>query len=241
MAAKKHRLDKSAEIVNFGEHVLLFNRWLKKSRTKLPKGVELLNPFKSPEVWRVNEIFYRQFYNDTHDRIFLFGINPGRLGAGLTGIPFTDPVNLDRYAGIKNELLPKAELSSDFIYRMINSMGGPSDFFNHFFITAVCPLGFMKNGINMNYYDDKSLLEAVEPFIIRSLKRQLEFGCRREVAFVIGEGKNMDMFSRWNDQYSFFDRLIALPHPRFIMQYKRKQIQDYLVRYQSELKPYMKD
>lgn len=241
MAAKKHRLDKSTEIVNFGEQVLMFNRWLMKSRNKLPKGVELLNPYKSPEVWRVNEVFYHRYYNDTNPRIYLFGINPGRLGAGLTGIPFTDPVNLGMYAGIQNQLLQKAELSSEFIYRMINSLGGPTDFFKHFFITAVCPLGFMKNGINMNYYDDKSLLVAVEPFIIRSIKRQLEFGCRRDVALVIGEGKNMDMFSRWNEHYGFFEKLITLPHPRFIMQYKRKQLQEYLERYQSELQPYMKD
>ena len=239
MVAKKHRLDESDKVISFGEHVLSFNRWLLTSRPKFPDGVELLNPFKSTEVKRVNELFYRRFYHDTNDRYFLFGINPGRLGAGLTGIPFTDPVNLGLYAGIPNELPQKAELSSDFIYRMINALGGPDEFFRTFFMTAVCPLGFVKDGINMNYYDDKALLAAAEPFILKSIKRQLDFGCRREIAFIIGEGKNLDLFSRWNERYGFFKSLIGLSHPRFVMQYRRKQIASYIALYQSHLQPRM--
>lgn len=239
MAAKRNRLDESSVELTFGQQVLSYNRWLLKSRPKLPDEVELLNPFKSEEVWRVNEIFYHRFYNDSNKRILLFGINPGRLGAGLTGIPFTDPTNLEMHAGIPNPLNKKPELSSDFIYRMIIVMGGTEVFFRHFFMTAVCPLGFVKNGINMNYYDDKALVNAVEPFIIRSIKRQLDFGCRRDVAFVIGEGKNMDLFSRWNDRYSFFSSLVALPHPRFVMQYRRKQLSKYVELYRSNLQAYM--
>ena len=40
-----------------------------------------------------------------------------------------------------------------------------SAFYANYFIGAVCPLGFMKDGKNINYYDDKKLQQAVTPFI----------------------------------------------------------------------------
>ena len=166
----------------------------------------------------------------------MLGINPGRLGAGLTGVPFTDPVNLEKNCGIPNAFAKKPELSSDFIYRMIDDMGGPESFYRKFFITSVCPLGFIRKSVNMNYYDDKELLRMTEPFIIRNLKRQLEFGCRRETAFVIGEGKNLYFLERINGKYGFFDRLVPLPHPRFVMQYRRKDLKTYLKLYKERLR-----
>src|SRR5687768_18158258 len=44
--------------------------------------------------------------------------------------------------------------------------GGCDKFYSDFFITAVSPLGFVKNGKNVNYYDDRELLYAVTPFKI---------------------------------------------------------------------------
>jgi len=40
----------------------------------------------------------------------------------------------------------------------------------------VSPLGFTKNGINLNYYDDKELLLAVAPFITDSIKKTNCYG-----------------------------------------------------------------
>ncbi|MBX9892465.1 MAG: DUF4918 family protein [Chitinophagaceae bacterium] len=34
-----------------------------------------------------------------------------------------------------------------------------------------------------------------------------------------------------NDQYQWFQEIDVLPHPRFIMQYKRKYLQDYITQY----------
>ncbi|MFM8432412.1 MAG: uracil-DNA glycosylase family protein, partial [Bacteroidota bacterium] len=142
---------------------------------------------------------------------------------------------LEKFCGIGNHFHKKAELSSDFIYRMIEKLGGPDEFYSRFHITSVCPLGFIKDGVNVNYYDDKELLSSVDSFIHKSVKRQLEFGCRRDVAFIVGEGKNLELFSRWNDDYGYFDKLIGLPHPRFIMQYKRKKMDQYLEEYSEKL------
>ena len=62
--------------------------------------IEVLNPYISPEVKKIYKTFYHKFFDDNNKRIILFGINPGRLGGGITGIPFTDPYNLKEKCGI---------------------------------------------------------------------------------------------------------------------------------------------
>ena len=61
-------------------------------QTQLPKGVAVLNPYQDKTSLRLCDKFYRKFYSDTNSRTLIIGINPGRLGGGLTGIPFTDPI-----------------------------------------------------------------------------------------------------------------------------------------------------
>ena len=88
--------------------------------------------------------FYTKYYSDNNKRILLLGINPGRFGGGVTGIPFTDPVRLEKVCGIKNDFQKKQELSSVFIYEMIEAYGGAEKFYKQFYISAVSPLGFVK-------------------------------------------------------------------------------------------------
>ncbi|MBC8156325.1 MAG: DUF4918 family protein, partial [Bacteroidetes bacterium] len=79
--------------------------------TNLPAGVSALNPYLSPAVQSVVGAFYEKFFADQQPRVFLMGINPGRFGAGVTGISFTTPQNLAKYCGIENDLKPTPELS----------------------------------------------------------------------------------------------------------------------------------
>ena len=46
-----------------------------------------MNPYKNAETWAVASRFYEKFYSDRKPRAFIFGINPGRHGAGVTGVP----------------------------------------------------------------------------------------------------------------------------------------------------------
>ncbi len=197
-------------------------------QVKLPQGVEVLNPYQNATALELCEKFYNKFYNDARPRRMILGINPGRLGGGITGIPFTDPVKLEKNCGIPNSLPKKAELSADFIYSMIDSNGGPHKFYSNFFIGAVCPLGFTKNGNNFNYYDDKSLESTVREFIATSLQAQLDFPIDRTVCYCLGEGKNYGYLTKLNAEHGFFNKITPLPHPRFIMQYRRKKITDFI-------------
>jgi len=72
------------------------------SSYNLPKGISVMNPYENSEVKKIVKQFYKKFYNDDNKRTFLIGINPGRFGGGLTGIAFTDPINLEKKCGIKN-------------------------------------------------------------------------------------------------------------------------------------------
>jgi hypothetical protein len=62
-------------------------------RGNLPKGISVMNPFRNnPEVMTIVSLFYKKFYSDSRKRYLILGINPGRFGAGITGIPFTDKI-----------------------------------------------------------------------------------------------------------------------------------------------------
>ena len=201
----------------------------------LPKGVAVMNPFVDKKAFTLVRRFYTTFYNDNNPRTAILGINPGRFGGGITGIPFTDPIKLEKYCGIENDYEKRAELSADFIYRMIEAFGGPKKFYRQFYISAVSPLGFTSNGKNMNYYDDPKLERCLRDFIVTCLKRQLDFPLDRKRCFCLGEGKNFNYLTKLNRDHAFFDELIPLPHPRFVMQYRRRRVDEFVESYVDAL------
>jgi hypothetical protein len=197
--------------------------------------VEIMNPFEFEESWKITQTFYRRFYSDTNPRYMIFGINPGRFGGGVTGIPFTDPIRLSEECGIPNDFKKKPELSSQYVYEVIRAYGGASAFYGRFFITALSPLGFTSKGINLNYYDDKALLRAIEPFMISCIRQQLETIPSYETCFCLGEGTNFKIFRKLNEKQGFFKNIIPLPHPRWIMQYRRKRMDEFVKKYVDAL------
>ncbi|MGC1241855.1 MAG: uracil-DNA glycosylase family protein [Chryseosolibacter sp.] len=222
--------------MTFGENVLKFYHDLS-IREALPPGIAVMNPYQDKTCFEICREFYGKYYNDHNKRYLILGINPGRYGAGLTGIPFTDPIKLESVFGIKNSFSKKPELSADFIHTMIAAFGGYETFFSKFFINSVSPLGFVKEGKNLNYYDTPALRNTLESFIIESIRTQLDFPVHRHAAFCLGEGENYKYLQKINEQEKFFGRIIPLAHPRFIMQYKRRHvdayIHDYLKKFQA--------
>lgn len=202
----------------------------------LPEGIEVMNPFQNDTAWLFTDLFYRKFYSDKDQRVFIFGINPGRFGGGITGIPFTDPIRLENECGIENDFRKLAELSSIFVYEVIKAYGGAEKFYHDFFITALSPLGFTKNGLNLNYYDDKQLLKQSEGFIVECIQEQQRKMYASDRCYCLGEGTNYKVFTRLNERFHFFKQITPLPHPRWIMQYRRKKINDYIQVYTERLR-----
>ena len=219
----------------FASSVVDFYQRLKPPNLK-GLDVDALFPYRDPPVRETINAFYGKFFDDSAPRVFLIGINPGRFGGGTTGIPFTDPVSLETQCGIPNSFPRRRELSAEFVEALITRLGGAKRFYKRFFIAAASPVGFTKGGKNYNYYDDPALLSAVSPFIVRNLRAQLAFGARRDVAVVLGAGRNFDFLRRLNDEQRFFDKLLVVEHPRFIMQYKRPHVGAYLDKYEQLLR-----
>lgn len=219
----------------FGQQVIRFYERLR-FEDRLPSGIAVMQPFQSPPAARAVKAFYEKYFDDQAPRIFLIGINPGRFGGGATGIPFTDPLKLEIDCGISHSFEKKKERSADFVYEVIREYGGPELFYRHFYLTAVCPLGFTKKGVNMNYYDDKQLMALLEPFVVNTLHAQLAFGADRRQAICLGRGKNHQYLRRLNEQHHFFDRILALEHPRYIMQYKWKEKERYVLQFVQTLR-----
>ena len=190
-------------------------------------GVETMNPFENNDTRMLVQEFFTKYYSDSNKRLAFIGINPGRLGSGLTGIGFTDPVNLEMNCGIKNEFNKKHELSSKFVYEMIDSFGGVGEFYRYVYITSIVPLGFTKDEVNLNYYDIKELETELTPYIKEQFEKQLPF-LRRDVALCIGKGKNLKFLNELNKQEGYFEKIEVLPHPRWVMQYKLRRKQEFI-------------
>lgn len=223
-------------MLTFAEQVIQFHQQLDLNAS-LPKGIKVMNPYvNNALIQDILQKFYTQFFDDHRKRKLIVGINPGRFGAGMTGIPFTDTKRLEEFAGIKVDEFESHEPSSVFVYEMIQAFGGAQKFYDEFYINSVCPLGFLRknkkgNFVNYNYYDDTSLFEAVKPFIISSLKKQISFGIDTSKVFSMGK-KNAKFLAKINQEEKLFEEIIALPHPRYVVQYQFKKkhlfVEEYL-------------
>ena len=207
-----------------------------KIEASLPEGVEVMNPYENSDVQKICSEFFAKFYTEYHPRKLILGINPGRFGAGITGITFTDPVRLEETCGIPNPFHKKQELSSVFVYDMIEAFGGVQAFYSTWFLSAVSPLGFKKNGKNLNYYDDKVLQETLVPFILDTLNQHISMGFSRDEVICLGEGKNYKFLVELNKVHKLFNEIIPLPHPRWVMQYRYPTRSDFIKKYLSILK-----
>lgn len=223
----------------FADRVKTFNRSLQLKK-KLPQNIGVLNPFtEAAFTLHCADSFYEKYYVDNNKRWGIFGINPGRFGGGLTGVPFTDFKRLQEVCGIDAQGHSSNEPSSFFIYKMIAAMGGADRFYQHFYINSLCPLGFIitkspGKWVNYNYYDDPALYAAVKPFMVRTLRQQIALGLHTEVAFCLGK-KNFTYFHQLNEEHKLFGRIVELPHPRFVVQYRYKMIDDYVAEYCEKL------
>lgn len=213
----------------FAEKVINFYKNLE-IPNNLPNKVSVMNPYDSEFTYSLVNKFFNKFYSDSNKRIFIVGINPGRFGGGLTGVAFTDPINLEEKCGIRNSLDKKQELSSRFVYKLIDKFGGVENFYSKFFISALFPLALIKDGKNYNYYDSQKIYKKLKPQIIETFKQQIDFGANDK--FVISFGKkNAVYLKEINDELNFFKKIIVFDHPRFIMQYRLKKLNEYLDEY----------
>jgi len=194
----------------------------------LPNPVEIIYPFDNPETREVIQTFFNKYYNDTKPRTYLIGINPGRLGSGITGVGFADAYHLDKYCDIESSFDKRVEISAAFMFEVIEAYGGVEKFYASNFFTTVMPLGLLKDNKNYNYYDDLKTQKALEPFITQTLLEQMSFPQAKPNIICVGTGKNLKYLTAFNDKHNCFESIDVVPHPRWVMQYRRKEKEKYI-------------
>lgn len=236
--------DKMAKRKTFSDSVLEFNGWLADISLDLFDNYKISNPFNGQNKEQIKEImniFYKKYYNDNNKRCLILGSSPARKGTATTGIPFEDASHLYKETGIMIDNFYINKSSSNFLYDVMEQYGGCEKFYKDFFMSFVCPLGIVNvnskgNEVNSNYYENKKLENVLYNFIVDSLKKQISFGIDTSICYCIGSGENFKFLTKINEQYKFFDKIIALEHPRFIMQYNSKDRNKYLNKYIDALK-----
>lgn len=229
---------------NFSDKVLKFNGELSNFIINLPNYYRISNPYNSrnkAKIMEMTSVFYKKYYNDNNKRHMILGSSPARRGTAVTGIPFEDANHLYKITGIKIDDFYINKSSSNFLYQVMERYGGCEKFYKDFFMSFVCPLGIVKvnskgNEINCNYYENKEIESSLYDFIVESIRKQISFGIDTSICYCIGSGENFKFLININKQYHFFDKIIPLEHPRFIMQYNSKDKDKYLSKYVDALK-----
>lgn len=225
----------------FSDSILEFNEWLARTSLELFDNYSISNPFNDKnreQIKEITNVFYKKYYNDNNKRYLILGSSPARKGTATTGIPFEDASHLYKETGIMIDNFYINKSSSDFLYDVMEQYGGCEKFYKDFFMSFVCPLGIVNvnskgNMVNSNYYENKKLENVLYNFIIDSLKKQISFGIDTSICYCIGSGENFKFLTKINERYKFFDKIIALEHPRFIMQYNSKDRNKYLDKYMN--------
>lgn len=223
--------------------ILDFDKYLSTVQIDLPEKYNLINPYNSEAKYTIEQItqsFYHKFYDDSKKRRIILGSCPARRGTAITGVPYEDAAHLQNQTGIYIENFYVNKSSSNFLYDVIDLYGGPEKFYNDFYMNFICPLGIVKinskgNEVNCNYYENKQLQNCLYDLIVTSLKKQVEFNIDRSVCYCIGSGENYEFLKLINEKFNFFDKIIPLEHPRFIMQYNSKNKDYYLKKYLTAL------
>lgn len=237
-----------AERTTFAEQVLQFNHTLSHISLDLPDGYKIINPYSGDNrelVRKTTLAFYKRYYSDTRSRRIILGSSPARRGSAVTGVPFEDAKHLQGETGIFIDKYYINKSSSGFLYDVISEYGGCESFYGEFYMNFVCPLGIIRvnsrgNEVNCNYYENKQLQEALRPFIVSSIQQQIGFGIDPSVCYCIGSGENYSFLSSINSKYKFFETIIPLEHPRYIMQYNSNKKDEFMAKYLCALREYKK-
>ena len=228
------------------QEILEFNDSLGRVSLEVLKGFNLINAFNGVNrdtIKRVLHKFYTKYYNDTDKRFMILGSSPARRGTALTGVPFEDVNHLQKDTGISIDAFGANKRSSSFLYEVMEEYGGRQNFYKQFYMSFVCPLGIENinlkgNWVNCNYYENAALKKCLYPFIVDSLRRQIDFNIDTTVCFCIGSGENFKFLTNINDEYHFFDTIVPLEHPRFITQYNADRKEEFMQKYVNIFRQY---
>lgn len=198
-------------------------------------GIDILNGYRSNK----NNIkkFYKYFYKNKYPKIVLCGINPGRNGAGKTGIPFIDFDTLrEIFLTIfgQSDIVSEKENSAQFIKYLIEHFeGNYTDFFEKIYLTNYSFLGYTKGNDNLNYFElppnAKGFIDEMFVYEMNVIKPNVIIPLSEEVEKSLILIKQKGLINFATDS--------RLPHPRYCFFPSRIKIKsdEYLARLNNYL------
>lgn len=228
--------DKFDEIINY-------NKWLSTLKINTTFPYRVINQYSKEnkkEVFEMLNLFYKKYYSDEEERILILGSSPSMRSSGIIGIPFANTKQIKQDFKIDYAYKSYNNTSDYFMEEVIEKLGGYTAFYKKFYMNFAFPLPIQKlntknNFVNANYYENKKLYVELKPIIIESIKNIIKIGISRSVCYCIGTGGNFKFLSEINEEHHFFDSIIALEHPRYIMQYNYKNKEKYIEKYVNAL------
>ena len=188
-------------------HKELKNKYIDSGKIELlldESGISILSDFI--KNWESIEKFNRKYYGEKLPKTVLCGINPGKNGAGKTGIPFIDFKSLSE---IMDDIdRNDTERSAQFFYDIVKEIG-VTRFYKSFYITNISWVGYLKDGKNLNYYD---LPLIAKRFVYDMFKYEMKLVSPRKIISLSGEVKKTvtELFGNSN-----IDIKEQLPHPNY--------------------------
>lgn len=157
--------------------------------------------------------YYKKYYSKPSQRIVFCGINPGKFGAGKTGVPFIDFYGISRLLPGISLLLPahdrqEKERSAQFMLSIIEEYG-VGEFQDAVYVTNLSWYGFLRDGRNLNYY---ILPRAVRHHFIESFVEEMKIV---QPSFIVPLSEEVGRTLRQMVKDGQLDYPIAerLPHP----------------------------
>ena len=179
--------------------------------------------------WETITKFNKSYYDRNLPKTVICGINPGKNGAGKTGIPFLDFTSLSKM--IDSVDRQDTERSSQFFYDIVQEIG-VKEFYKSFYVTNISWVGYISGNKNVNYYD---LPLAAKEFVYDMFKYEMQLVNPSTIISLSGAVKEtvLELFPR--DE---IDTDPQLPHPNYCA--FPKNIENSKERYMSLLSQYIK-
>jgi hypothetical protein len=166
--------------------------------------ITILNEFL--DNWESIKAFNNEFYGENLPKTVLCGINPGKNGAGKTGLPFIDFTSLSKL--LNNVNRQDTERSAQFFYDVVQELG-VDDFYKTFYVTNISWVGYIKGNKNLNYYD---LPLLAKKFVYEMFMHEMNIVSPTTIISLSGAVKGT-VDELFND--SSVETNLQLPHPNY--------------------------
>ena len=178
--------------------------------------------------------FHKRYVQPNSPKIVICGINPGRNGAGLTGIPFIDFESLSKMlSNIGNK---ESEQSAKFFYSVIQKFE-IENFYQKFHVTNISWYGFSQIDKQKNVnYDNISTEIAI--FLIEKFVEEMEF-INPDVIIPLSRNVLYELVSLKKRDKIKAEIGTRLCHPSWISTYRSKDFDLWTAKYVEVLTDYL--